>query len=65
MNQKENIEIKASQTHQIEWVYWDKIIKINTFKVQNNNKIVINIHGTFWSLKGWNNKYLTFLKATF
>ena len=60
METMQTLEKLTPKIHQIEWVYWDKIIKINTFKVQNNNKIVINIHGTFWSLKGWNNKYLNF-----
>lgn len=54
------LEKLTPKTHQIEWVYWDKIIKMNTFKVPNNNKIIINIHGTFWSMNWWNNKYLNF-----
>lgn len=54
---------KLSQFHNIEWVYWDKEIKINTFRVENNPNIVINIHGTFWSLKWWNDKYLKFAES--
>lgn len=60
MNKIVSLEKLTPQSHQIEWVYWDKIIKINTFKVTNNNIIVINIHGTFWSMNWWNNKYLNF-----
>lgn len=60
MNKILSLEKLTPQSHQIEWVYWDKIIKINTFKVPNNNKIVINIHGTFWSMNWWNNKYVNF-----
>jgi len=48
------------KTYTIEWTYWDKEIKINTFPVSWNKHVVINIHGTFWSLKWWNNKYLNF-----
>jgi hypothetical protein len=48
------------KSHMIEWTYWDKEIKINTFPVKWNKNVLINIHGTFWSLKWWNNKYLNF-----
>jgi hypothetical protein len=48
------------KTHTIEWTYWDKEIKINTFPINWNKHVVINIHGTFWSLKWWNDKYLNF-----
>ena len=55
MNFLENLTPK---NHQIERTYWDKIIKISTFNVPNNNNIVINIHGTFGSMNWSNNKYL-------
>ena len=48
------------KTHTIEWIYWGKEIKINTFPVNWSKNVVINIHGTFWSLKWWNDKYLNF-----
>lgn len=56
----EKLENLTPKTHEIEWVYWDKKIKISTLNVPDNNKIVINIHGTFWSMNWWNNKYLNF-----
>lgn len=56
-------DILDKKTHQIEWSYWDKVIKISSFSVPKNNNIVINIHGTFWSMNGWNNKYLNFAQS--
>jgi len=49
-----------TKSHIIEWTYWDKQVKIETFPVKWNKNVLINIHGTFWSLKWWNNKYLDF-----
>lgn len=62
METKETIN-NNSQFHTIEWTYWDKEIKLNTFRVENNSNVVINIHGTFWSLKWWNDKYLKFAES--
>lgn len=59
METKEYMNIQR-QNHIIEWVYWDKEINISSFPCENNDNIVINIHGTFWSLTGSNNKYLNF-----
>jgi hypothetical protein len=59
METKETHET-LTKSHMIEWIYWDKEIKINTFPVKWNKNVLINIHGTFWSLKWWNNKYLDF-----
>ncbi len=59
METKEHMNIQR-QDHIIEWIYWDKEIKISSFPCENNDNIVINIHGTFWSLTGSNNKYLNF-----
>lgn len=59
MEIKEHMNIQR-QDHIIEWIYWDKEIKISSFPCENNDNIVINIHGTFWSLTGSNNKYLNF-----
>ncbi len=59
METKERHET-LTKSHMIEWIYWDKEVKINTFPVKWNKNVLINIHGTFWSLKWWNNKYLDF-----
>lgn len=59
METKEHMNIQR-QDYIIEWIYWDKEIKISSFPCENNDNIVINIHGTFWSLTGSNNKYLNF-----
>lgn len=59
MEIKEHMNIQR-QDHIIEWIYWDKEIKISSFPCENNDNIVINIHGTFWSLTWSNNKYLNF-----
>lgn len=59
METKEHMNIQR-QDHILEWIYWDKEIKISSFPCENNDNIVINIHGTFWSLTGSNNKYLNF-----
>lgn len=56
-------EILERKTYQIEWSYWDKEIQISSFNVPKNNNIVINIHGTFWSMNWWNNKYLNFAQS--
>lgn len=51
------------QTHyEIPWSYGDKVIKISSFSGVNSPDIIINIHGTFWSMYGGNNKYLEFAK---
>ncbi len=59
METKEHMNIQRHD-HILEWIYWDKEIKISSFPCENNDNIVINIHGTFWSLTGSNNKYLNF-----
>ncbi len=51
---------KLMNTHIVEWVYWDGEIQLNSFPVVWNKNIVINIHGTFGSLTGSNNKYWNF-----
>lgn len=63
MESKETNETNVVKTHQIEWSYWDKEIQISSFNVPKNNNIVINIHGTFWSMNWWNNKYLNFAQS--
>lgn len=47
-------------TYIIEWVYGDKNIPIETLLLPNSNQVVINLHGTFWSIHGSNDKYLQF-----
>ena len=44
----------------LEWSYWDKDISVSHFPVLWNNKVVINIHWTYGSGTGSNNKYLNF-----
>lgn len=59
METKEHVNIQR-QDYTLEWVYWDKEIKLSAFPCENNDNIVINIHGTFWSLTWSNDKYLNF-----
>lgn len=42
---------------QIEWSFWDKKIQMEIFPVRWNNKVLINIHWTFWTLHWWWDKY--------
>lgn len=51
------------QDYTLEWIYGEKEIKISILPVENNENVVINIHGTFWSLTGSNDKYLNFAQA--
>lgn len=47
----------------IEWSFGDKNIQTLHFPVQNSNKVLVNIHGTFWSLLWWNDKYKNFAES--
>ncbi|MBW7954515.1 hypothetical protein H3C61_01755 [Candidatus Gracilibacteria bacterium] len=59
METKEYVNTQR-QDYTLEGVYGDKEIKISAFPSENNDNIVINIHGTFGSLTGSNDKYLHF-----
>lgn len=59
METKEHVNAQR-QDYTLEWIYWDKEIKISAFPCENNDNIVINIHGTFGSLTWSNDKYLHF-----
>lgn len=59
METKNHNEILEQKTH-LEWSYWDKVIAVSHFPVPWNNKVVINIHGTYGSGTWSNNKYLNF-----
>lgn len=48
--------------YEIPGSYGDSIIKISHFYGENNPNIIINIHGTYGSMNGWNNKYLNFAR---
>ncbi|MCH2188769.1 alpha/beta hydrolase [Candidatus Gracilibacteria bacterium] len=48
------------QKTQLKGSYGDKVIAVSHFPVPGNNKVVINIHGTYGSGTGSNNKYLNF-----
>lgn len=51
------------QDYTLEWIYGEKEIKVSAFPTENNGNVVINIHGTFGSLTGSNDKYLHFAQA--
>ncbi|MGE4443530.1 MAG: hypothetical protein AB7E37_00880 [Candidatus Altimarinota bacterium] len=59
METKEHVNTHK-QDYTLEGVYGDKEIKVSAFPCENNDNIVINIHGTFGSLTGSNDKYLHF-----
>jgi hypothetical protein len=42
----------------IKWTFWKKEIPIEQFIINGNKKVLINIHWTYWSIHGWDNKYL-------
>lgn len=54
------ISIMEHKMYEIPGSYGDKIIKISHFYGENNPNIIINIHGTYGSMNGWNNKYRVF-----
>lgn len=59
METRNHNEIPEQKVH-LEWSYWDKDISVSHFPVLWNNKVVINIHWTYGSGTGSNNKYLNF-----
>ena len=54
---------KIAESHNIEGTYGDGIIQINTFKIENNPNVTINIHGTFGSMNGGSGKYRNFAET--
>ncbi len=59
METRNHNEILEQKVH-LEWSYWDKVISVSHFPVLWNSKVVINIHWTYGSGTGSNNKYLNF-----
>ena len=39
--------------------FWNKKISVETYPLEWSNKVIINIHGTYWGMYWWNNKYKT------
>ena len=50
-------------SHEISGTYGDGIIKVNTFKLPENNRVTVNIHGTFGRMNGGNDKYRLFAES--
>jgi hypothetical protein len=55
---KDTLNTIKTKKEEIEWDFWDKRIKIEYFPVEHNNKVLINIHWTYWSMYSWSGKYL-------
>ncbi len=60
--QTENLGI-STESYSINGTYGDGIIQINTFKIENNPNVTINIHGTFGSMNGGSGKYRSFAET--
>lgn len=41
----------------LDWSFWNKKINIEVYPLEWSNKVIINIHGTYWGMYWWNNKY--------
>lgn len=52
MEKQREIHNITPESHNIEGTYGDGIIQVNTFKIENNPNVTINIHGTFGSMNG-------------
>lgn len=44
----------------LEGKYWNKEIIVDIYSIEQKNKLVINVHWTYWSKNGSNNKYKNF-----
>ncbi len=63
MEKQREIPNITPESHNIEGTYGDGIIQVNTFKIENNPNVTINIHGTFGSMNGGSGKYRNFAET--
>ncbi len=43
----------------LDWSFWNKKINMEFYPLEWSSRIIINIHGTYWWMYWWNNKYKT------
>lgn len=52
-----NLRNKIIINQTIEWTFWNKKINMEIYPIKWSNKVIINIHWTYWWMYWWNNKY--------
>jgi len=54
---KNTLLLEPPLTQTLDWTFGDKLINMRVYPIKWEKRILLNIHGTFWNMLWWDNKY--------